>query len=359
VVYSNYGNFTNKEFLMKYLPTKIIALFSMLLSVTNVYATRHVLYYVPPASNDLQQAFIRVTNPNTTTINFSIDAIDDSGTWSSTSSQTLSLLGNSAIQLSSVDIESGNSSKGLLEGFGSGEGSWRLVINSDSAIDVMSYVRTPDGFLNDMHDVVGMKPFQTNYIVPIFNPASNPDQQSKLRISNDSDQLNSVTIYGYDDKGKVHGSVLVVLKPLEVVELTSTDLESGNSNKGLTGKLGDGSGKWRLEVFSSQSSTALNLLELPGGYISNLSGKSDNDESDTVAVIPDPTHYVSYVKGTFNGWDGDTIVELDNGQFWKQSGFYFQYLFAFHPEVVVYENLGVWQMWVAGISKPVSVTLIN
>ena len=338
----------------------VVAILSISLTMTlsKAQASRHVLFFVPPASNDVQQAFIRIVNPNESAISVSIDAIDDSGEWSLTETQYLTLNANAALQLNSSDIESGNSAKGLLKGFGVGEGNWRLILNSDNDIDVMSYIRTPDGFVNDMHDVVGGKPFQTYHHVPIFNPASNPNQQSKLRISNDDSVLNTITIYGYDGSGKIAGSVVVNLNPLEVIELTSSDLENGNENKGLSGSLGDGTGKWRLELFSTKISTMMNLLDLPGGYISNLSGMSDNGSTEQV-VTPETTSYESKVRDTFGGWDGDTIVELDNGQIWKQQEYYYEYIYAYRPTVVVYQSFGVWKMWVEGTDKPIRVTKIN
>ena len=49
----------------------------------------------------------------------------------------------------------------------------------------------------------------------------------------------------------------------------SDDLESGAA--GFSGSLGDGTGKWRLDVESNQPIIVLNLMSTPTGHITNLS----------------------------------------------------------------------------------------
>lgn len=52
----------------------------------------------------------------------------------------------------------------------------------------------------------------------------------------------------------------------------------GNTEKGVSGGIGDGAGKWRLEVVADQSITVMSLLEAPGGYISNLSSSQRGED---------------------------------------------------------------------------------
>ena len=54
-------------------------------------------------------------------------------------------------------------------------------------------------------------------------------------------------------------------------ELSATDLESGNAAKGLSGNLGNGSGKWRLTVNATASVNVLSLLRDPNGFLTDLS----------------------------------------------------------------------------------------
>ena len=63
-------------------------------------------------------------------------------------------------------------------------------------------------------------------------------------------------------------------------EITAKQLEEGAT--GLAGMLGDGSGKWRLEVESEQSVVAMSLLESPTDHLTNLS---------TVPAVPEDGVY--------------------------------------------------------------------
>lgn len=40
-----------------------------------------------------------------------------------------------------------------------------------------------------------------------------------------------------------------------------------------------------------------------------------------------------YVDGEWSGWDGDTVVKLTNGTVWRQVEYYYEYRYAYRPEV--------------------------
>ena len=63
----------------------------------------------------------------------------------------------------------------------------------------------------------------------------------------------------------------------------------------------------------------------------------------------------SQIDGTFEGWQGETIVKLMNGQIWQQSEYYYHYRYAFMPDVLIYNSGGVYKMKVEGIEKAISV----
>ena len=50
---------------------------------------------------------------------------------------------------------------------------------------------------------------------------------------------------------------------------TSAELEAGGA--GLAGRLGRGSGKWRLRVRSDAPIAVMSLLETPSGHLTNVS----------------------------------------------------------------------------------------
>lgn len=66
----------------------------------------------------------------------------------------------------------------------------------------------------------------------------------------------------------------------------------------------------------------------------------------------------SKVDGEFEGWEGETIVKLMNGQIWQQSEYHYHYHYAFMPEVLIFKSGSGYKMKVQGIDKAVGVRLI-
>ena len=136
-----------------------------------------------------RQGFVRLVNRSDRPGTVSIEAIDDAG--ASAGTIDLALSPGQAVHFNSNDLENGNAAKGIVAGVGAGQGDWRLRLAADSAdldLNVLSYVRTGRGFLTGMHDLVPPQAahgdFGHRYVVPIFNPASNRRQVSKLRLFN-------------------------------------------------------------------------------------------------------------------------------------------------------------------------------
>jgi hypothetical protein len=42
------------------------------------------------------------------------------------------------------------------------------------------------------------------------------------------------------------------------------------------------------------------------------------------------------IDGEFQGWDGETIFKLSNGQIWQQAEYSYTYSYAYMPEVTIY-----------------------
>ncbi|MDE1958760.1 MAG: hypothetical protein KGI40_06715 [Xanthomonadaceae bacterium] len=129
-----------------------------------------------------------------------------------------------------------------------------------------------------------------------FNPAGNTTQQSFLRISNTGPAGGQVTITGIDDAGNPGvGPVSFNLGAGQSIQLTSSDLQNGNTAKGLSGALGTPTGKWRLTVtsyFPNLVVTSLNRNN-SSGTVSNLTdydtnGKQSVLESGNLPPPPPP-----------------------------------------------------------------------
>ena len=226
------------------------------------------MYRLPmfPARGSLRKGFVRVINRSDSSGDVSIHAVDDEGTRFGPVHLTMRPL--QAVYFDSADLEAGNAVKGLIGGVGVGVGDWRLEIASELDLMALSYARTADGFLTSMHDLAPVAEDGSHRVV-FFNPGSNTEQMSKLRLINDGERRADVTIDGIDDAGNGSGTVTFTLPAGLALMFPSAELEAGSDRLG--GGLGDGEGRWRLRVRSDEPIAVMSLLETPGGLLTNLS----------------------------------------------------------------------------------------
>jgi hypothetical protein len=44
------------------------------------------------------------------------------------------------------------------------------------------------------------------------------------------------------------------------------------------------------------------------------------------------------IDGDFEGWEGETVYKLRNGQIWQQSSYHYHYHYAYAPDVTIYST---------------------
>lgn len=240
----------------------------------------HRVNFMPPAASwPAREGFVRVVNRSAVPGEVRIIAFDDSGRWSGPA--TLTIAANGASHFNSRDLQDGNTDKGLSAGIRTGLSDLRLELTSDLDIVVLAYIRTRDGFVTSMHDVVPRAGYR--HRVSTFNPGSNPNQVSRLRVVNPGSEAVEVAITGIDDKGRVPGADEKLLIPNAVadavrltvpaggaVAVSAAELESGSSER-VAGSLGDGDGKWQLIVAAQSTVDIVNQMESPTGHLTNVS----------------------------------------------------------------------------------------
>lgn len=220
-----------------------------------------------PAAGGSRQGFARVINRSHSSGEVVIEAVDDAGGRSGP--VRLTMRPRRAAHFNSMDLEAGNAAKGLDGGVGVGQGDWRLEVTSELDLMVLSYARTADGFLTSLHDLAPVAEDGGHRVV-FFNPGDNQRQVSKLRLINDGGQAASVSIAGMDDDGGDSGTVTLTVPAGAALTFTSAELEAGDDDR-LAGRLGAGTGKWRLRVRSDEPIAVMSLLETPSGHLTNVS----------------------------------------------------------------------------------------
>ncbi len=237
-----------------------------------------------------RQGFVRIINHSGKEVEeVKVTAFDDTGR--EAGSFTLENLGPwQTAHFNSRDLELGNRAKGINSGVGGGEGSWYLEVTpSEPEVEVLSYIRTPDGFLTSMHELVPSRGIE--HRVAVFNPGSNRAQASRLRLLHprcpQSEQSGcspaNVAIFGVDDAGRRSPDVRFQLASGVACEVTAGQLEGLDPSPACLGgslggdnSLGDGAGKWQLFISADQHLHVMSLLDGASGHLTNLSAPASS-----------------------------------------------------------------------------------
>lgn len=67
----------------------------------------------------------------------------------------------------------------------------------------------------------------------------------------------------------------------------------------------------------------------------------------------------SSIQGTFNGWAGETLFPLSNGQLQKQCGYAYKYSYAYNPKATISKDNGDYYLQVDGRDDKVKVCKIT
>ena len=222
---------------------------------------------LPSAADEAERSgVVRVLNRSDMDGMVLVEAVDEAGRMSGPA--TLSLAAGAATSFDSADLENGNAKKGLAEGVGSPtRGSWRLLLWSMLDIEVLAYVRTPDGFLTAAHAELPRTGDSLSAF--FFNPASNHMQRSSLRVFNPGAEAARMSVWGVDDAGRGRFASGFMAPPNAPLVLRAGQLERSRGAAGAS--LGNGAGKWRLRVAATWPLSASTFLETPSGHLSNLS----------------------------------------------------------------------------------------
>ena len=231
---------------------------------------QHSLPLLRPAGHG-QEGYVRVINHSIRGGTVRITGIDDGGR--RYGPVTLRLGAHVTRYFNARDLERGNAARGLSGRLGNGRGNWRLELSTGLDIEPSAYVRR-GGFLTEMNALVGTRRDAGGGVVhhvPVFNPASDISQRSWLRVINRASRRVTVTMRGRDDAGRAgpRGAVRFGLGPGASRLVSAQQLESGAG--GLTGRLGDGTGRWRLMVSSGGAIEVMSLMQSPNGHLSNVS----------------------------------------------------------------------------------------
>ena len=239
--------------------------------------------YMPRGDDSEHQGFMRITNLSASPADIDVWGYGDDGQVSSVAQFSLAAGATRGYRIS--ELEGGAPDKNLAGSIGTGTGDWRINFESSAALRIVGFYRNPQtGFLNSLHDTAHAGLAGQQHILPMVNPGSNPSQVGKIRlVSSDLQNFANVQIFGIDDQGvrfPETGFVDAIVPAGGALTLTMAELEQGSSNSAVTGALGDGAGKWRLNITSNTAIGVMSLIFAPNGYLSNVSSSGHALASD-------------------------------------------------------------------------------
>ena len=229
---------------------------------------RHRVRFFNPASNASQVSRLRLINPNEIEVNITIEGRDDSGAVALGGVVRVSLAPGEARTFTSQQLEEG--ADDLTGTLGDGVGKWQLFIRADTPIEVVNLLQSPTGHLTNLSGPGRNARIGGAYDLPLLMPASEGERQSFVRIINHSDETGEVHVHGIDDEGEWYGPVVLSLAPGAVAQFSSTDLEEGNTDKGLSGAFGDGVGSWRLRFHTGLDIEPLAYVHTVDGFMTSM-----------------------------------------------------------------------------------------
>jgi hypothetical protein len=96
-----------------------------------------------------------------------------------------------------------------------------------------------------------------------------------------------------------------------------------------------------------------------GAQLEEVEAKLADAAAQLAPAGDGPDLIESRIEGDFEGWTGETIFKLDNGQIWQQIGFDHTYRYAFRPKVMIVKTKGTYKMKVDGVDRTIFVKRIK
>ena len=201
----------------------------------------HRVTLLAPDSGLPDGSAVRLINPTDAEAGVTIFGVDDENALAP-GLVSIALAAGAARTVSARELENG--AAGLAGRLGDGAGDWQLLIFSDAAIEAMTVLDTASGPLANLSAARAEEGS-----VLLFLSAGDALNEGRLRITNRS-AAGEIRIHGVDDSGQSFGPVTMSVDGRKTVTLSSSDLETGNAEKGLPIGLGSGVGDWRLRLAS-------------------------------------------------------------------------------------------------------------
>ena len=217
-----------------------------------------------------RRSVLRLANAGGERARLTVRGVDDAGR--AGGAVTVELAAWEARGYTASELESGAAS-GLTGSLGDGEGKWRLRLEAERGTAYAT------NLLLDGSGVLSSVPGGMSrgsgglHRVSLFPSASDGSgRRGEVRVVNRSPGSAEVSIDAFDATDRAYEELRLALGGESSARFDSTDLEQGNSEKGLTGSTGSGEGDWWLELSSASDIEVLSYVDTAAGPLSGVRG---------------------------------------------------------------------------------------
>ena len=219
---------------------------------------------------EARRSVLRLANARGERARLTVRGVDDAGR--AGGAVTVELAAWEARGYTASELESGAAS-GLTGSLGDGAGKWRLFLEAErGSAYATNLLLDGSGVLSSVPG--GMSRGSGGvHRVSLFPSASDgAGRRGEVRVVNRSPEAAEVGIDAFDATDRAYERLRLALGAESSARFDSTDLEQGNSEKGLTGSTGSGEGDWWLELSSASDIEVLSYVDTAAGPLSGVRG---------------------------------------------------------------------------------------
>ena len=216
-----------------------------------------------PGGEVNQVSRLRLINAGNARVAVSVRGTDDEGMPGSEEVR-LWIGPGAARSVMAEQLESGDA--GIVGMLGDGSGMWRLEVESDQPITVMSLLENSMGHVANL-STAPPKPEDGVHRVPLFLAAGDAlGDQGYVRVVNRSERSGEVRVKASDDADMGREAVTFAIPADQAVHFDSDDLEQGDGQVFAEG-IGSGQGDWSLELTSDLDIDVLAYIRASDGFL--------------------------------------------------------------------------------------------
>ena len=227
------------------------------------------LPFFNPGGEARPRGVLRLANAGAERATVAVRGVDDAGR--AGGPVTVELAAWESRGYTASELESG-SAAGLSGSLGDGEGKWRLMLEAERGSAYATNLLLDGSVLSSVPGSMSRGAGGLHRVSLFPSASDGSGRRGVVRVVNRSPESAEVSIDAFDATDRAYERSRLSLGGDASADFDSTDLEQGNSEKGLTGSTGSGEGDWWLELTSGSDIEVLSYVDMATGPLSAVRG---------------------------------------------------------------------------------------